>query len=60
LATHLGRLASITYSIAPEINNMFMSIGFNLFPSSSASVGKQEKLNWVQRAYARIFPGEHW
>ena len=56
LATHLGRLASITYSIAPEINNMFMSIGFNLFPSSSASVGKQEKLNWVQRAYARIFP----
>lgn len=55
LATHLGRLASITYSIAPEINNMFMSIGFNLFPSSSASVGKQEKLNWVQRAYARIF-----
>ena len=60
VATHLGRLASITYAIAPEINNMFMSIGFNLFPSSAASVGKQEKLNWVQKTYARIFPGEHW
>lgn len=60
VATHLGRLASITYSIAPDINNKLMSIGYNLFPSSTASVGEQEKLNFVQRAYARIFPGEHW
>lgn len=60
VATGLGRLASITYSIAPDINNKLMSIGFNLFPSSSASVGKQEKLNLIQKAYARLFPGEHW
>jgi len=60
VATHLGRLASITYSIAPEINNKLMSIGFNLFPSSTASVGEPQKLNLVQRAYARLFPGEHW
>ncbi|WP_173911781.1 SDR family NAD(P)-dependent oxidoreductase [Acinetobacter sp. Marseille-Q1618] len=60
VATNLGRLASITYSIAPDINNKLMSIGFNLFPSSSASVGKQEKLNLIQKAYARLFPGEHW
>ncbi len=60
VSTHLGRLASLTYAIAPEINNKFMSIGYNLFPSSSASVGKQEKLNWVQKAYARLLPGEHW
>ncbi|WP_273777624.1 SDR family NAD(P)-dependent oxidoreductase [Acinetobacter sp. GSS19] len=60
IATHLGYLASLTYSIAPDVNNKLMSIGFNLFPSSSASVGKQEKLNWVQKAYARLFPGEHW
>ena len=39
---------------------ILMSIGFNLFPSSTASVGEQEKLNLVQRAYARLFPGEHW
>mgnify|MGYP002662245383 FL=1 len=60
VATNLGRLASITYSIAPDINNKFMSIGYNLFPSSSASVGQHQKLNWVQKAYARLFPGEHW
>ncbi|WP_153389374.1 SDR family NAD(P)-dependent oxidoreductase [Acinetobacter wanghuae] len=60
VATGLGRLASITYSIAPDINNKLMSIGYNLFPSSSASVGGQQKLNWVQKAYARLFPGEHW
>lgn len=60
VATHLGRLASMTYSVAPGINNKLMSIGFNLFPSSSASIGEHEKLNWVQRAYARLFPGEHW
>ena len=60
VATHLGRLASITYAIAPDINNKLMAIGYNLFPSSSASVGSVQKLNWVQKAYARLFPGEHW
>ena len=60
VATNLGRLASITYAVAPDINNKLMSIGFNLFPSSSASVGEQQKLNWVQKTYARLFPGEHW
>ncbi|WP_120430782.1 SDR family NAD(P)-dependent oxidoreductase [Acinetobacter baylyi] len=60
IATHLGRLASITYAIAPDINNILMSIGFNLFPSSTAALGEQEKLNLIQRAYARLFPGEHW
>lgn len=60
IATNLGRLASITYAIAPDVNNILMSIGFNLFPSSTASMGEQEKLNLVQRAYARLFPGEHW
>ncbi|MEB3754597.1 SDR family NAD(P)-dependent oxidoreductase [Acinetobacter sp. MD2(2019)] len=61
IATHLGYLASLTYAIAPDINNKLMSIGFNLFPSSSASVGgKEEQLNWIQKAYARLFPGEHW
>lgn len=60
IATHLGYLSSLTYAIAPEINDKIMSIGFNLFPSSTASVGEQQKLNWVQRTYARLFPGEHW
>jgi hypothetical protein len=42
IATNLGRLASITYAIAPDVNNILMSIGFNLFPSSTASVGARE------------------
>lgn len=60
IATSLGYLASMTYAVAPDVNNKLMSIGFNLFPSSSASVGQPQKLNWLQKAYARIFPGEHW
>lgn len=40
IATNLGRLASITYAIAPDVNNILMSIGFNLFPSSTASIGE--------------------
>ena len=60
IATNLGRIASITYTIAPDINNILMSIGFTLFPSSTASIGEQEKLTIIQRAYARLFPGEHW
>ena len=50
IATNLGRIASITYTIAPDINNILMSIGFNLFPSSTASIGEQEKLTIIQRA----------
>ena len=61
VVTGLGRLASITYSIAPDINNKLMSIGFNLFPSSRAALGDKEiKLTLAQRAYAKLFPGEHW
>lgn len=33
----------MTYSVAPGINNMFMSIGFRLFPSSDAAKGKKLK-----------------
>lgn len=60
VATHLGRIASITYAVAPHINNKLMAIGYNMFPSSSASVGEPKQLNLVQKIYTRLFPGEHW
>ena len=60
MATNLGRLASMTYSVAPGINNMFMSIGFRLFPSSDAAKGQNREIKLGTKAYARIFPGEHW
>lgn len=49
IATNLGRLASMTYSVAPGINNMFMSIGFRLFQVQTPQRQKAEKLNWVQK-----------
>lgn len=55
VATNLGRLASLTYTIAPEINNRLMSFGFNLFPTSKVAIGEQEKLNFLQRLYNKIF-----
>lgn len=55
VATNLGRLASLTYAIAPEVNNRLMSFGFNLFPTSKVAIGEQEKLNFLQRLYNKIF-----
>lgn len=60
VATHLGRLAAMSYAIAPGFNNTLMSIGFNLFPSSNTVKDDKAKLNLIQRAYAKLFPGEHW
>ncbi|MFB2539724.1 MULTISPECIES: SDR family NAD(P)-dependent oxidoreductase [unclassified Acinetobacter] len=60
VATNLGRLASLTYAIAPEINNRLMSIGFNLFPSSKAAVSDTEKLNVVQKLYTKLFSDKKW
>lgn len=60
ISTHLGKIAALSYTLVPSLNNTLMSIGFRLFPSSTASVGKKEKLNLIQRAYAKLFPGEHW
>ena len=57
VATHLGRLASITYSIAPDINNKLMSIGYNLFPSSSASVGQPQKIELGSKSVCTFVPG---
>lgn len=56
VVTTLGRIASLTYALAPDFNSKLMSIGFKLFPSSEASVGKkQKKPNIVKRAYRKIF-----
>lgn len=44
IATNLGRLASMTYSVAPGINNMFMSIGFRLFQVQTPQKAKAENL----------------
>lgn len=58
VATHLGRFASFTYAVLPELNNKLMSIGFHLTPSSTASAQSEQKLNLIQRAYAKLFTDE--
>ena len=65
IATKVGTFASVSYALVPKFNDMVMSIGYNLFPSSIAAAGdkpnkKAGKLNLVQRAFARLVPGEHW
>ena len=65
IATKVGTFASVSYALVPKFNDMVMSIGYNLFPSSIAAAGdkpnkKAGKLNLVQRTFARLVPGEHW
>ena len=65
IATKVGTLAAVSYALVPKFNDMVMSVGYNLFPSSVAALGdkankKAGKLNLAQRAFARLVPGEHW
>lgn len=59
IASHMGKFASATYSLAPAINVGIQSIGFRLFPNSSAAQTADAKPNLAQRAFAKILPGEH-
>lgn len=56
VATHLGRFASLTYAVLPELNNKLMSIGFHLIPSSTTTAEPEQKLTLIQKAYAKLFP----
>ena len=58
MATNLGRLASMTYSVAPGINNMFMSIGFRLFPKFRCSeAGQNREIKLGTKSLCTYFPG---
>ncbi|XID75072.1 SDR family NAD(P)-dependent oxidoreductase [Alkanindiges sp. WGS2144] len=65
IATKVGTFAAVSYALVPKFNDFVMSVGYQLFPSSTAAAGKgnekkQGKLNLAQRAFARLVPGEHW
>lgn len=59
IASGMGKFASATYSLAPAINVGIQSIGYRIFPSSSAAQTTDSKPTLAQRAFARILPGEH-
>jgi short-subunit dehydrogenase len=65
IATKVGTFAAVSYALVPKFNDFVMSVGYRLFPSSTAATGdsknkKSGKLNLAQRAFARLVPGEHW
>ncbi len=59
IASGMGKFASATYSLAPAINVGIQSIGYRIFPSSSAAQTTDTKPTLAQRAFARILPGEY-
>jgi short-subunit dehydrogenase len=66
IATKVGTFASISYAVAPKVNDFILSVGYRLFPSSAAAKGnsieavKASKLSFAQKTFSRIFPGEYW
>lgn len=59
IASGMGKFASATYSLAPAINVGIQSIGYRIFPSSSAAQTTDTKPTLAQRIFAKILPGEH-
>ena len=59
IASNMGKFASATYSLVPAFNVGIQSIGYRLFPSSTAAQTTDSKPNFAQRAFAKILPGEH-
>lgn len=67
IATAVGTFAAVSYALAPKFNDLVLSVGYRLFPSSTAAKGKRAeavqqtgKLNLKQKLFVRLFPGEHW
>lgn len=62
IATTLGTAAAVSYAIWPKMNDLILSKGFQLFPSSSAAKGRKEgqKPSIEQMVFANVFKGEHW
>lgn len=59
IASNMGRFASASYSLVPAFNVGVQSIGYRIFPSSTAAQTTDSKPNLAQRIFAKILPGEH-
>lgn len=58
IASNMGKFASASYALVPAFNVSVQSIGYRIFPSSTAAQTTDSKPNLAQRAFARIIPGE--
>ncbi|OLF40291.1 SDR family NAD(P)-dependent oxidoreductase [Psychrobacter sp. Rd 27.2] len=59
IASNMGKFASASYSLVPAFNVGVQSIGYRIFPSSTAAQTTDSKPNLAQRIFAKILPGEH-
>ncbi|MBE0443074.1 MAG: SDR family NAD(P)-dependent oxidoreductase [Psychrobacter sp.] len=59
IASNMGKFASASYSLMPSFNVSIQSIGYRIFPSSTAARTRDRKPNLAQRIFAKILPGEH-
>lgn len=59
IASNMGKFASASYALVPAFNVGVQSIGYRIFPSSTAAQTTDSKPNLAQRAFAKILPGEH-
>lgn len=66
IATTLGTVAAVSYAMWPKLNDYVLSMGFELFPSSSAArIGTRtahsgSRLSLPQTLFANVFRGEYW
>lgn len=63
IATPLGRTAAISYALWPRVNDLILSKGYQLFPSSAAAKGQkeaQQKPTAEGFVFANLFKGVHW
>ncbi|MGP5503101.1 SDR family NAD(P)-dependent oxidoreductase [Psychrobacter celer] len=59
IASNMGKFASASYSLVPAFNVGVQSIGYRIFPSSTAAQTTDSKPNLAQRIFAKILPSEH-
>jgi NAD(P)-dependent dehydrogenase (short-subunit alcohol dehydrogenase family)/thioester reductase-like protein len=64
IATRLGIFTAVAHAIMPKLTQVLLNAAFNMFPDSSAAVGKKAgepvPLTPEQIAFAQITQGIHW
>ncbi|MGQ0620044.1 MAG: SDR family oxidoreductase [Panacagrimonas sp.] len=62
IATAFGTAAALSYALWPKLNDVVLSKGFALFPSSAAAKSRKEgnKPSTEQVVFANVFKGGHW
>ena len=63
IASRLGIFGAVCHAAAPKLTQVLLNTAFNMFPDSSAAMGKKgepQPLTAEQMAFAQITQGIHW